>query len=174
MITQQQRANSGQSFGYMTAKAVVFCFGLLGIGTTTLILITFHDAIVKYGDSLKWLMFISFAILVVLVLVFIAVNLFLIVERRAIETEIIKQNNFLPRTINAMNARKANYLATDEKEEEAEFVTFTDEKTYEIYSEMIASDSFSLNQLATEIYGNKGGEYNKKLRKSLAKFGVNI
>lgn len=172
MITQQQRANSGQSFGYMTAKAVVFCFGLLGIGTTTLVLITFHDAIVKYGDSLKWLMFISFAILVVLVLVFIAVNMFLVIERRALETELFKQNNFLPRTLNGKNTA---LIENKQDDEEAEvFITFTDRKTYEIYSEMIASDSFSLNQLATEIYGNKGGEYNKKLRKSLAKFGVNI
>lgn len=166
--------NYEPSTRYLLAKTLVFSFGLLGVGIAALILTIFHDAMIKYSDSLKWLIFITFCILIILVLVFIAVNMFLIVERRAVETEIMKQNNLilLAKPVNKKREKETPLIHWNKTDDD--FITDKDQETHDVYQEMIATDTFSLNQMALELYGIKGGEYNKKIRVSLNKFGINI
>lgn len=166
---------SEPSTGYLFAKALVFTFGFFGVGMSALLLVLFYDAIAKYSDAMKWLMFISFAIFIVLILLYIALNIYFAAERRAYENEILKQNNLLYLPKQPRKGReKDKPIIHWNKQPDEDFISDKDQETYDVYQEMISSDTFSLNQMALELYGIKGGEYNKKIRTSLSKFGINI
>lgn len=166
MIATEEKRTTGE----LLSIVFVMAFAFFSFGIALLFLVMFHDTIVEYNKEIKWFNLLIISTSVLIFFVFIGGHAHLSLRKRYMEILAYEQNNLLPSTLK----KSVTIEQKAAKEKDDKFITFTDSKTHEFYCEMIETDTFSLNRLAIEIYGNTGGEYNKKLRASLEKFGVNI
>lgn len=148
MITHNEYER--RSTSELLSIVLVMTFIFLGFGIALLVLVVIHDTIVEYNKELKWFILLSASLFMLIIIVFIAGHAHLSLRKKHSELLAYEQNHLLPRTRNA--------LTIEQKDNEEEFITFTDTKTHEIYLEMMETDTFSLNKLAIEVYGNTGGK----------------
>lgn len=103
----------------------------------------------------------SAIVLILSAVAFIAVNIFLSLEYRATENEIFKQS-------------RQQLQIADNSEINSDSDSDMERRILDLYHEMTATNSLSLNQIALEVYGKKGGFYNNQIREVLQQYQIDI
>ena len=132
-----------------------------GIGIALLLLNVFYEALAHYQGLMMRIFAFSAIVLVLSFVAYISVNIYLSIEYRATENEIFKQS------------RQQLQIAS-KADGEGEPESDTESRILELYNEMTASNSLSLNQIALEVYGKKGGYYNNRIREVLSSYSIDI
>lgn len=137
-------------------RILLFIAAFLGFGAASLLLIAFYEALNEFHALIGRIFAFSAVVLILSVVAYISVNVFLSIEYRATENEIFKQTQqqFL-----LGNKTPSSTQENDPPD--------TEQQILELYDEMIASHSLSMNQICLEVYGKKGGTYNDKVREVL-------
>lgn len=140
----------------LTAIVAFFCFGI-----AVILLAVFYDTVMEYRHLIMRVLIFSAIVLILSVVAFIAVNIFLSLEYRATENQIFKES------------QQQLQIADNSQNNEASD-TDIESRVLEPYDDMTFHNSLSLNQIALDVYGKKGGFYNNLIKEILAKNGREI
>jgi hypothetical protein len=121
----------------------------------------FYDALIEY--KALFMRFLAFCVIVLLLalVAYVVINVFLSIQHRATENLFFMQS-------------RQELQVTDNSRTGEDSEIETDRKILDLYHEMNATNSLSLNQLALEVYGKKGGYYNDKIREVLSGYHIEI
>ena len=142
---------SAINYNAVSFKTVlVWSFGLLLVGLSSLVLLSFYDFITLYAAALSSAFLVAFRVLLFFFVAYIGLMLFLSFEHKAIQNERFKNDNvqLLPRVPAS---------AVDDKELDI----------LRAYSQLVESGEFSLNRLSLAVFGKKGGSYNAQIKQVL-------
>lgn len=143
------------------ARILCAIAAFFGTGIALLLLMAFYDALVEYKPL--FMRFIAFCVIVLLLalVAYVVFNVFLSIQHRATE------NLFFMQSRQELQVTDKSQLGNDSESD-------TERKILDLYHEMNATDSLSLNQLALEVYGKKGGYYNDKIREILSSYNITV
>lgn len=131
--------------------------GFLSFGIALIILTSFWDAIATYHDFVARVLALCVIALSLSLAAYVCVNVFLALERRAIENKFFRES----KQELQISQNKQNMTDADQDE--------VGQKILEMYQE-----NASLNQIALEVYGKRGGAYNNKIREVLRAYEIEI
>ena len=138
-------------------KIFIFITAFIATGLSILLLIAFYDCLVVYHKDIMKTLYIAFKLILVCGCFYIYFFAFLSIERK-----------------NNENNRRYYNPSNIEYDDHATSINSENNRILETYKEMQATNSFSLNKLAMEIYGKKGGHYNKLIRDALSEHNIEV
>lgn len=155
-IQQTQSINPlGKLFFY---TAALFCVGFVMLSLEAL-----HQSFLANEQLITRVLTLCVVALALAVTAYVCVNILLSLEYRATENKIFKESHqqLLPSQPEMLqNGSKLDFE--------------TRKKILGLYYEMTSSNSLSLNQIALEVFGKKGGYYNTQIREALADYDIEI
>lgn len=131
-----------------------------GVGIALILLNAFYEALTHYQELINRVLTLSAVILILSFVAYVSVNIYLSIEYRATQNEIFKQS-------------RQELLPSNEPTNEQPEID-NERRILDLYHEMTASNSLSLNQIALEVYGKKGGHYNGKIREILNSYNIEV
>lgn len=132
-----------------------------GTGIALILLNCFYNAMNEYSALIMRILALSAVVLILSFVAYVSVNIFLTIEYRATQNEIFKDSRQELLTDKSGNDDQPNEMDTERK-------------ILDLYHEMTASNSLSLNQIALEVWGKKGGYYNNQIREVLSGYNIDI
>jgi len=142
-------------------KVLCFIAAFFGTGVALLLLNAFYEALTTYQALIARVLAFSAVALVLCFVAYIGTNIFLTLEYRATQNEIFKQSK------QELQLGDKSQLGNDSQSD-------TERRILDLYHEMTASNSLSLNQIALEVYGKKGGYYNNLIREVLSGYSITV
>lgn len=128
-----------------------------GTGIALIILLAFYDALATYSAIVMRVLTFGAITLILSVVAYVAVNVFLTLEYRAIENKIFKESH---QELIISDRPKAETL--EEKRER---------QVIELFDSMKFHNSISFNEIAREVFGQQSGVYTKQIKEILTNNG---
>lgn len=154
MILQHQTPQSPLN------KVLCFVAAFFSTGIALMLLNEFYQALTTYQALILRILAFSAVVLILSFVAYVSVSLFLTIEYRATENLIFKESR--------------QQLQIADKSLEDEETDYTESRILELYDDMTFHNSLSMNQIALDVYGKKGGFYNNLIKEVLAKNGREI